>query len=339
MLTLDDLFNLLFSPPFFVPLIYPGILVLMGVIILTIWFERKVAAKVQLRYGPLYILKPLGGVIQLVADLVRYLFAEVILPRGIDRLMFILAPILAFTFAFVPVVILPVGPQFYAFRSDLSLLMVMALMTISPIFIVLIGWASDNKYSFIGSLREGYMVMAYEIPAFLAVLAMAVAYNTLDIIDLINYQSTGAWGLLVNPLAAVVFLICTFMMSARLPFEVTEADQELVMGPFTEYSGIVYGLGMAYGYIKLYALSLVFAGVFLGGWNPLVWPFTIHPVLPGFILFGKALVVIAFGTFLRSVYPRFRIDQLLRFGWKELLILSVSSIILSFALIALGVLK
>ncbi|MCS7115914.1 MAG: NADH-quinone oxidoreductase subunit NuoH [Nitrososphaerales archaeon] len=336
---IDQLVRLILLPPVFTIIVFPGLIAVLVVIVFLIWLERKIAAKVQLRYGPLYILKPLGGVIQTVADLLRYLFAEVIIPRRADKFSFIMAPILSFGFAFIPIAALPISSRYFAFRSDLSLLIVLALLTIAPIFILIIGWASDNKFSFIGSLREGYMIMAYEVPLFLSVLAMAILYNTLDIIEIVEAQSKGVWGIILNPFAAFTFLICTFMMTARFPFEISEAEQEIVMGPFTEYSGIIFGLCMSYSYIKLYILSLLFAYLFLGGWYPIVWPLTLNPIMPGIITLIKGLIIMILGIFLRSVYPRFRIDQTLRIGWEGMFTLSIASLILSFALINLGLVR
>lgn len=335
MITLDQIIRLIFFPPIFITIVFPGLIALLIVIVFLIWLERKIAAKVQLRYGPLYILKPLGGVIQTIADLLRYLFAEVIIPKRADKFSFIMAPILSFGFAFIPIVALPISSNYFAFKSDLSLLLVLALLTIAPIFILIIGWASDNKFSFIGSLREGYMIMAYEVPLFLSALAMAILYNSLDIIEIVETQSKGVWGILLNPIAAFVFLICTFMMTARFPFEISEAEQEIVMGPFTEYTGIIFGLCMSYSYIKLYILSLLFAYLFLGGWYPIVWPFTLNPIMPGIITLIKGLIVMIIGIFLRSVYPRFRVDQTLRIGWEGMFVLSIIALILSFSLVIL----
>ena len=224
-----------------------------------------------------------------------------------------------------------------AFRSELTLLVVLALMTIAPIFILMMGWASDNKFSFIGSLREGYLIMAYEIPFFISVLAMALLYNTLNLVEVVGAQTKGLWGFILNPIAAFTFLVCIFMMTARYPFDVTEADTELVIGPATEYSGIMFGLSMGYAYVKLYTLSLLFSYLFLGGWYPLIWPLTLHPILPGLIVFFKAFIIMVVGVFMRSVYPRFRIDQILRIGWKEMFILSLASLTLSVIIIASGV--
>ncbi len=332
---MQDLLSLIFEPYVFVPLVYPGLIVAFLLLLLVIWLERKIAAKVQLRYGPLYVLKPLGGIIQLVADLLRYLFQEPIIPRATDKLAFIMTPILLFATSYLPAIALPVGPNFTAIRSDLSLLLVLALSTLGPIFTLLMGWASNNKFSLIGGVREGYLVVSYEIPMFLSALSMALLYGSLDLIEIAEAQK-GIWGIILNPLAALTMLILIYMSTSKFPFEIPEAESEIVAGPYTEYSGILYGLVMGASYIKMYVLSLLFAILFLGGWNPVPSFMASDPILPGILVFIKAFVIIFIGIFLRAVYPRFRIDQAMSIGWRLTLPMSILSIILSLFVVWLG---
>jgi len=322
----------------FVPLIFPGLLTVTIVIVVLIWFERKLTAKVQLRYGPLYVLKPLGGALQMVADLIKFTFAELIVPKGSDKKAFILAPILLFTLSLLPVIAIPVSSKYAAFFSDLSLLIVLSLLTLTPIFVLLLGWASDNKFSFIGSLREGFMMMAYEIPMFISILAMAVTYDSLDLKHIVETQSSSLWGLILNPLAAIAFFGAMLMTTARYPFDITEAESEIVIGPYTEYSSVIFGLCLGASYVKLYVLSLFFAEVFLGGWNPFGGLESLHPILPGVAVLAKGVIIMGLCVFMRSVYPRYRIDQALRLGWHKLLVLSIVSVVLSLGIVGLGVL-
>lgn len=328
-----DIIGLLFEPYIFIPLVFPGLIAAFILLLIIIWLERKIAAKVQLRYGPLYVLKPLGGVIQTVADLLRYLFQEPIIPKGVDRIAFLMTPVFLFGLAYLPLVAIPVSPTYYAFRSDVSLLLVLALTTLAPIFTVLMGWASNNKFSLIGGVREGYLVISYEIPMFLSALSMALLYNSLDLVEIAEAQRR-IWGALLNPVAALTMLLLMYMSTSRFPFEIPEAESEIVAGPYTEYSGIIYGLVMGASYVKLYVLSLVYSILFLGGWNPLPSNDTI---LAGTILFIKAFLLVAIGAFLRAVYPRFRIDQAIGIGWKIAFPLSLISILLSLSLIIGGV--
>ncbi len=331
---MQDLLNIIFQPYVFVPLIFPGIMVTFLLLLVIIWLERKMAAKVQMRYGPLYVLKPLGGAIQTVADLLRYLFQEPIIPRTVDKIAFILTPALLFGAAYLPIIVIPVSPTFYAFRSDLSLLIVLALSTLTPIFTIVMGWASNNKFSLIGGVREGYLVISYEIPMFLSALSMAVLYGSLDLVEIAEAQR-GIWGIFLNPVAAITMLVLMYMSTSKFPYEIPEAESEIIAGAYTEYSGILYGLVMGASYVKLYVLSLVYSILFLGGWNPIPSFMANDPLLPGVILFIKAFILVAIGSFLRAVYPRFRIDQALDIGWKMALPMSILSIFISLAIILL----
>ncbi|MEM0017644.1 MAG: NADH-quinone oxidoreductase subunit NuoH [Candidatus Korarchaeum sp.] len=328
-----DSLKLLFEPYIFIPLVFPGLIAAFALLLIIIWLERKIAAKVQLRYGPLYVLKPLGGIIQTVADLLRYLFQEPILPKEVDKVAFLMTPVLLFGLSYLPLVAIPVSPTYYAFRSDVSLLIVLALTTLAPIFTVVMGWASNNKFSLIGGVREGYLVTSYEIPIFLSALSMAILYNSLDLVEIAEAQR-GLWGVFLNPIAAINMLLLMYMSTSRFPFEIPEAESEIVAGPYTEYSGIIYGLVMGASYVKLYVLSLVYSILFLGGWNPL--PST-DPLVAGAVLFSKAFLLVALGAFLRAVYPRFRIDQAISIGWKIAFPLSLISIIISLLLVMGGV--
>ncbi|HKZ88226.1 MAG TPA: NADH-quinone oxidoreductase subunit NuoH [Candidatus Bathyarchaeia archaeon] len=335
---IETIWQILTSPPVFIPLIFPGFITLMIVLLLLIWFERKLTAKVQMRYGPLYIFKAFGGAIQMVADLLKYLFSEFIVPKDADKKVFILAPIMFFTFTLLPLVAIPISSTFTAMQSDLTMLLVPAIGTLAPLMVILIGWSSNNKYSFIGSLREGYIMMTYEIPMFISILAMALTYNSLNLIQIVDKQSGFLWGIVLNPLAAITFFGTLLMTTARFPFDISEAESEIVVGPYTEYSGIVFVLCLGAPYVKLYVLSLFYSLVFLGGWNPLFWPLNTNPILPGLAVLVKGAIIMALAVFMRTIYPRYRLDQALRLGWHKLFALSILSVILALVLVGLGVL-
>ena len=335
---IETIWQILTSPPVFIPLIFPGFITLMIVLLLLIWFERKLTAKVQMRYGPLYIFKAFGGAIQMVADLLKYLFSEFIVPKDADKKVFILAPIMFFTFTLLPLVAIPISSTFTAMQSDLTMLLVPAIGTLAPLMVILIGWSSNNKYSFIGSLREGYIMMTYEIPMFISILAMALTYNSLNLIQIVDKQSGFLWGIVLNPLAAITFFGTLLMTTARFPFDISEAESEIVVGPYTEYSGIVFVLCLGAPYVKLYVLSLFYSLVFLGGWNPLFWPLNTNPILPGLAVLVKGAIIMALAVFMRTIYPSYRLDQALRLGWHKLFALSILSVILALVLVGLGVL-
>lgn len=318
--------SILLYPPIFIPLIFPGLITILVIVIFLIWFERKVAAKVQMRIGPLYVSRKFGGVLQLLADLLRYLFAEVIIPKNVDKFIFILGPALFLTATLLPLAVIPAGSllnvELVAFRSDFSLLIALSLSSLPPIFILIIGWAGNNKFTLIGGLREGHLMISYEVPMFLSALSVAIVHGSLDMVKIVDNQ-LGFWTAFINPVAAFTFFTSMLMSTSRFPFEIAEAESEIVAGPYTEYSSILYGLSMGGPYFRLYVLSLIFVDLFLGGWHPSIGQFS------GITSLLKVLAILMFCVFLRAVYPRYRIDQAIRIGWHILFTLSIISILLS----------
>ena len=325
--------SLLLHPSIFVPLIFPGLITILVIIILLIWAERKIAAKIQMRIGPLYVTRRFGGVLQLLADLLRYMFAELIISKESDKFMFIASPIIALTVTLLPLAVIPAGSllgiELVALRTSIGLLAALTLSSLTPIFIIVMGWASNNKFALIGSLREGYLMISYEVPMYLSALSVAILHGSLDIINVVNNQQK-IWTALINPFAAFSFFTSMIMSTSRFPFEITESDSELVAGPYTEYSSILYGLVMGVPYMRLYVFTLLFVDLFLGGWYPAIDGFS------SIILISKVLIILLFSVFLRSVYPRYRLDQAIRIGWHSLFVLSLISIILSLLIIGFG---
>ncbi len=314
--------------------VFPGLVTILVLAIVIIWLERKIAAKVQMRFGPLWVSKRIGGALQSVADLLRFSFQEFIVPEKSDRWAFIVAPGLMFAFSMISLIFIPVGPYYsYLFPSYYTILFSVGMIIITPIFAILVGWSSDNKFSFIGALREAFLLISYEVPFLLSVASMIVLYRTFNYVDAVAYQFRGLPGLVLNPLAALTLLIVMIRTTGRFPFDITEADSELVMGLFTEYSALFFGIGMATPYVELYAFSLIFSLLFLGGW----WPAPLYAhgpimglIIPGIVVVVKAFIVMALLVFLRAVYPRYRLDQAIRSGWSYVLLLSVLSVLLSF---------
>lgn len=323
------------SPQVFAPLIFPGLLTALIVLLIIIWAERKIAARVQMRVGPLYVTKRLGGVLQMLADGTRYMFQEFIIPATADKVPFILAPVLALTLAVVPFAFIPSAPGFTPIKSPYSLPAVLAVISTIPLSVMLMGWASNNKFAIHGSIREAFMGLAYEAVVFISALAMGLLYGTLDLEEAVARQ----WlpGLLLNPVAAFTFFVGMVMSAGKLPFDIVEGEQEIVAGPYVEYTGIIFGIGMGLAYLKLYSLSLVYTILFLSGWNPLITPlYSVFPGLAGLFLFVKAFLLMLFIVFLRAVYGRYRLDQALRAGWKIYLPLSIIALLLSILVRVIG---
>jgi NADH-quinone oxidoreductase subunit H len=322
--------------PFFALLIFPGLLTLLVVLLLIIWFERKLTARIQWRKGPLEILRWAGGIIQALGDGLRYFFQEVIVHRDSHKPYFLQFPILIFIPVLLPLLFIPAG-SVVAITSPYSLIIVSAIISLIPVFIVAIGWASNSRFAYIGTIREAFMYFAYEIPFIFAVLSMIIVYGTADLTLIVEKQTIP--GIVLNPVACLLFFIATVMATSRLPFEIPEADQEIAFGPFVEYSGIMFGLVMTIAYEKMYIMALLLSVLFLGGGNGPALTI-LGDLAPALWLFLKTIVVMGLLAFLRSIYARYRLDQALKISWTSMLKLSALSlafgIVVSFAINNLG---
>ncbi len=330
------LIRIALSPQFFGPIVFPGLLTVLAVLLSIIWVERKIAARVQMRVGPLYVLKPLGGAIQMLADGLRFFFQEFIIPESTDKLVFVTAPIVAMAFAILPFAFIPVAPKFIPYSVPYSMPVFLGLNTVIPLTILAMAWGSNNKFSIQGGIREAYMTMAYEAVLFVSAYAMALLYGTLDFAEMVDAQ--GIPGIILNPFSAAAFFVAMIMSAGKLPFDIVEGEQEIVAGPFTEYSGIAFGLTMGISYVQLYGFTLAFTLMYLSGWNPVpAQLYSIYPALGGIMLFVKAYLLLMFIVFLRSVYGRYRLDQALRIGWRKLFPLSIIAVFFSILLRVIGI--
>ncbi|WP_243680180.1 NADH-quinone oxidoreductase subunit NuoH [Vulcanisaeta souniana] len=324
--------HFIFWRPIFDLLFVPGLVSVLIALIFIIWFERKLTAKVQWRIGPLEVSRPIGGLIQPFADLFRYMFQEFVVPLQADRNYFIHAPAIVFILSTLPVFFIPIGPQtggIYGVYTGYDVLIALALITLFNVGIILIGWASNDRFTYIGTVREALLYTGYEAVLILSVVAILLIYGTADPFKIVNWQVMHLPGIIVNPLAFLGFLIATLMATSRFPFEIPEADTEIVLGPYTEYSGIVYGLVMTMSYEKLYVMSLLMVLLFLNGWAGPPIPY-FGGALSYAIWFGiKTYIVMMIMVFTRSVYGRYRPDQALKMSWTSLLGLVTAALILS----------
>ena len=198
-----------------------------------------------------------------------------------------------------------------------------------------VAWGSNNKFSLIGGLRDGYLMISYEVTVIISLLAMAALYNSLNLVEIVEAQA-GVWGIVLNPLAALSFFIAIIMATGRYPFEIAEAESEIVAGWTTEYSGVLYISNMGVSYARMYVMAHIFTMTFLGGWNPIPSFLPADGPFPGLIIFAKSLVVMGLLVLLRSIYPRYRVDQGVRIGWHKLFTLSMLAIALSIIIVASG---
>ncbi|RCV63835.1 NADH-quinone oxidoreductase subunit H [Methanophagales archaeon] len=325
---INNLIALLLWESFFVLIIMPGFAVLGTLLLILPWIERKMVGRMQWRVGPREISPRTRGIIQLLADSLRFLFQEVIIHKDAHKRYFLQFPFLYFIPVLLPLLFInagTAGSPLVPIVSDYGLQLMVALICLMPVFILGLGWASNNRFAFIGTVREAFLYFAYEIPFIVAVFAMVVMYGTSNSVGVVDAQAGGLWGIILNPIAALTFFIAALMATARLPFDIPEADQEVSFGPFVEFSGIAFGLAYVMGYEKMYVLSALMTMLFLGGGS--------GPMIPGlgevsyliwFVL--KTLIVMIVVVNLRGVYPRYRLDQGMKIGWNAMLILALVAV-------------
>jgi NADH-quinone oxidoreductase subunit H len=294
----------------------------LGVVTYSIWWQRKLIGWIQLRIGPNRV-GPLG-LLQTVADVIKLLIKEDIVPAAADRALFLLSPILAFVPAFMVLAVIPFSAH-HVFTANLAIgaLYYIALSAITIHGVVLGGWASNNKYALIGGMRSAAQMLSYEIPLGLSVVGVVLMAGSINLNDIVEAQaSSGWWYVIPQILGCIVFLIASTAELNRTPFDLPEAESELVAGYHTEYSGFRFAFFMLTEYVYLFAMAGLFATLFLGGWS--------GPLLPGWLWFAiKAFAYISFQFWLQATLPRMRVDQLMTFSWKVLLPLSLANLVLT----------
>jgi len=295
--------------------------------IFLIWFERKVAAHVQDRLGPMRV--GWHGVLQSFADGIKLLFKEDIIPEGADRPLFRIAPVLVIMGAFAAFAVVPWGHGLIISDLNIGLLYIVAITSLGAIGILMAGWASNNKYSLYGGMRSAAQLVAYEIPTALVILVVVIQVGSLSLQDVIASQSDGLWGenrwLLtrmygLNLIAFVIFFICGLAETNRNPFDIPEAESELVAGFHTEYSGMRFAFFFLAEYGAMWLVAGVAAILFLGGW---VGPYFSGPL----VFFLKTLILVFVQMWLRWTLPRLRVDQLLALCWKYLIPITLAVLV------------
>ncbi|MHB8566756.1 MAG: NADH-quinone oxidoreductase subunit NuoH [Nitrososphaerales archaeon] len=309
---------------------FPGLTFASVLASFVIWYERKLLAKMQYRVGPLYAGR-VGGIFQSFADLFKLLFKEMVIPARADKLFFLAVPFSMMALSGALLAIIPIGPTTFIAQSSYSLLIALAVLSLFPLVTLLAGWASNNKFSFIGGIRALYQMISYEIPLILSVLGVIILSRSLDFAGIVNAQGT-IWYVFPMILGAIVFYIAALAELERVPFDIPEADSELVAGWLTEYTSMNFGVINLATYIKLYALSSLFTLLFLGGWSG-------PAPVPGVVWFLiKAIIVLTVFILPRGFSPRVRLDQLIGLGWVWLIALSFANIFIAVLLRATGIL-
>jgi NADH-quinone oxidoreductase subunit H len=296
--------------------------------IFMIYVERKLVAKVQLRVGPQYAGR-LEGVLQNFADLFKLVFKEIVVPYNVDKPIFFAVPLGMMFIAGALLAFVPLGPNTYIADPSIGVIFIFAILGFTPVVALLGGWASNNKFSLLGGLRALHQMVAYEIPMILSVLGVVVLSGSLDLMHIVTAQSSIPF-IILQPLGAIVFFTAVLAELERIPFDLPEADSELVAGWMTEYSGMTFGIFQLATYVKFYALAGIFTTFFLGGW---LGPAPVPPEV-WFIL--KTFIVMIVMMLPRAVMPRVRIDLLLRGGWTKLMILTFLNLFIAVLLVSAG---
>jgi len=299
-----------------------GVVFIMGFltfnVLFLIWLERKVAGHIQRRLGPMEV-GP-HGALQTLADMLKLLSKELFTPVAADRYTYLLAPILVFLPTLCVASLIPVGPAVAFADMPYGLIVIAALSGLTVIAIFMAGWSSNNKYAVLGGLRSVAQVVAYEIPVLLAALSVVLIAQSLNLRQIVEGQSFPY--ILVEPLAAVVFFIGITAETNRAPFDIPEAESELVGGFHTEYSGMRFAMFFFAEYTNMLVLGALGATLFLGGWK--------GPLLPGWLwIILKAYGVILLMMWARWTFPRLRFDQLMSFAWKLLIPLALGNLVVT----------
>ena len=297
--------------------------------IFMIWVERKFVAKVQLRVGPQYAGR-FEGILQNFADLFKLIFKEIIVPDEADKAIFFAVPLALMFITGSLLSLVPLGPTTVLADPPIGAIFVFAIIGFTPLVVMLAGWASNNKYSFLGALRALHQMVAYEIPLLLSVVGVVLLAGSLDLMKIVTAQS-GVWFIVLQPLGAIVFFVCMLAELERIPFDLPEADSELVAGWQTEYSGMAFGIFQLATYIKFYALAGIFTTFFLGGWyGPSLLPPEAWFVVKTFLVMLAMMVP-------RAVMPRVTIATLLRGGWTRLMFLTFLNLFVAMLIVSLGI--
>jgi NADH-quinone oxidoreductase subunit H len=329
--------------------VFPGFTFAALLAAATIFIERKFLAKMQLRVGPLYAGK-IEGILQLAADGLKLIAKEIIVPSGADKPIFWMAPIAFVATAAALAALVPVAPGWVAADLDVGLLAVFAILGFFPLIALLFSWASNSKYPFIGGLRALHQMIAFEIPFILSALSVVILAGSLNLTDIALAQQP-FWFILFLPISAFVFYISSLAELERIPFDLPEAESEIVAGWLTETSGMIYGLIQLGTYLKLYVLAGLFVVLFLGGWaGPQIFPQELIPGYTGVQIYNpntvnaifwftlKTFGIIMLMLLPRGINPRIRIDILLHTGWYKLIVLTFINVFIALALIYGGIL-
>jgi len=290
-----------------------------------IWWERKISAHIQSRLGPMIV--GWHGALQTIADTLKLLLKENIVCREADKLTFWLAPLVVFVASFLPFVAIPFSKNLIAQDLPLGLLYILAVSSVGVIGIFMAGWGSGNKYSLLGGMRTAAQIISYEIPLVLSILPIVMMTGSLSMNTIIGAQKN-VWFICYQPIAFLIYFISAIAEVNRAPFDIAEAESELVAGFHTEYSGMKFSMFFLAEYTNMFVVSVIATTLFLGGWQ--------GPLLPGIAWFLLKVYFLIFVMMrIRWTFPRLRVDQLMDFAWKFLMPLAFLNILVTALVMAL----
>jgi NADH-quinone oxidoreductase subunit H len=310
---------------------YWQLIVTLGVLIVVltiaaglIWYERRMLSLVQDRYGPNRV-GP-AGLLQVLADTFKILFKEDWVPPFSDRRVFVVAPSLILITALLSFMVVPVAQGWVVLDVNIGLLFILAMSSLAVYSVVLAGWSSHSKYSLVGGLRAAAQMVSYEVFMGLSLIGVVTLAGSFDLTDIVEAQQRSLWYVFPQFIGFVVFLIAGFAETRRIPFDLTEAESELVAGYHTEYSGMKFGMFLVGEYVAITLISALIVTLFFGGWS--------GPWLPDVVWFLlKVLVFITLFILVRGTFPRPRYDQLMTLGWKIMLPLSLLNLLVTGAIV------
>jgi len=324
------------AKPLIQVLLLPGLAFILVFAIVVLWFERKFLARAMLRVGPYYC-GGRSGVLQLIADFLKLFMKEIIVPDGIDFLFFAAMPVLVSTLPALALILIPFDQNWVLWNmGGISLPMFFAIAGLAPLMSVFAGWASNNKYSFIGAFRVAYMYISAEIPLVICGAAVAIMAGSFDLLKIVEAQQN-MWFAVPQFIGFVIFFLGVIIEAERTPFDIPVAEVELVFGWRTEYSGILWGFAMMSEYVMFQAWTLLFITLYLGGFNGPILGFlgvTGSHIMWMLVKFAFFVVII---ILIRTVYPRLRMDQMLKLGWKYMTPLAVLNLVIVLAMKMWGI--
>ena len=313
--------------------IFGGIMTLAPMLVMA---ERRICASIQNRIGPNRV-GPMG-LLQPLADVIKLLFKEDIIPDRADRALFSLAPLLAFAPAAIAFVAIPVGRDLQVADLNVGVLYVLAITSLGVYGISFGGWASNSKYSLLGGIRSSAQIISYEIAMGLAIVSVLMIAGDVHLGSIVEWQAENGWIIFYQPLAFIIFLVAAFAENNRLPFDMAECESELVGGFHTEYTGMKFGMFFLGEYIAMVVMSALLVTLFLGGWDPVFFELpegAAGTAISVLCFTVKLLAVLFLYIWVRWTLPRFRYDQLMKLGWKAFVPLALLNIVLTGIVVSL----